>query len=518
MNKFFSSTRRVIASLAAAALLVTLPLTGCSFDKEEKDSKSSNTSSDKSGQGESGTDEYSGVTVVSSKNYKISYHVIQYLLNYMVSDFCNSYGTSYFDTTKDLRKQYYNEEEKITWYDYFYDTTKNYITQIMVFAEAGKANGLKLSESELEQLNQSFEQMESVAAESSMTLEEFMAQEYGDNVSKSEVEDIQKMTVLARDYNNYLYNSFKYTDEDYEKQYKDKKENYDVADFLMYSFQYSEEETSSIPTKETAKESADALANAKNEKEFNEYLEKYLRDNPLYVSVPTSSESSVTEEDFNAGVKAAIEASKYTKATNNAGTKSYEWIFDESRKANDVTIIEENNAYNVILVTKPAYRDESETRNIRHILCKFGTDDDADAKAKESAEKIYREWKDGDKTEETFAELANKYSEDPGSNTNGGLYENVETGYMVEEFNDWMFDANRKVGDNAIVKTDIGYHIMYYPGPGLEAWKIPVDSDLRESDVADEYEKLKKEYEIDFDDQIIQTIDIVIPETSTASE
>ena len=520
MNKFFSSTRRIIACLSAAALLAVIPLAGCDQSDKDKDKDKNDNSSASAtdGQSESENDKYKGVAVVKSENYKINYHVIQYLMNYMVSDFCNSYGTSYFDTTKDLREQYYNEDEKITWYDYFYDTTKNYITQIMVFAEEGKKNGLELSESELEQLDSTFEQMESVAAESSMTLDEFIAGEYGGNVTKSEVEEIQKMTVLARDYSNYLYKSFEYTDEDYEKQYKENKESYEVADFLMYSFGYSEEETSTVPTKDVAKESADALASAKNEKEFNEYLEKYLRDNPLYVSVPTSSESSVTEEDFNAGVEAAIESAKNEKIAYDVSTECYKWVFDENRKANDVTVIDENNAYNVILVTKPIYRDESETRNIRHILIKFGTDDDADAKAKESADKIYREWKDGKKTEETFAELANKYSEDPGSNTNGGLYENVEVGYMVESFNDWMFDPNRKVGDNAIVKTEIGYHIMYYPGPGLAAWKVPVDSDLRENDVSEEYENLKKKHEIEFDDEALQTIEIELPETSTATQ
>jgi hypothetical protein len=33
---------------------------------------------------------------------------------------------------------------------------------------------------------------------------------------------------------------------------------------------------------------------------------------------------------------------------------------------------------------------------------------------------------------------------------------------MVEAFNDWCFDDERKPGDHGIVETTYGYHIMYY--------------------------------------------------------
>ena len=511
MNKFFSLTKRAAAAFAAAILLVTVPLAGCDKSKDDKKAESKNETVS-----EVETRFGDGI-VVKSQNYKISYPVVQYLMNYMIQSFCDNYGTSYFDTTKDLKTQYYDQENNITWYDYFYDTTKNYVTQIVVYAEGGKAKGLKLSDEEIKQLDDSFKQMESVAAESSMSLDEFISKQYGNSVTKKEIEEIQKMTVLARDYSNYLLDSFKYTDEDYEKQYKDNKNDYVVADYLVYSFGYSNEETSGAVKKEVAKENADALANAKNEKEFKEYLEKYLRDNPLNVSVPTSSESSVTEEDFNAGVKAALEAVENKGVAYNDSNNCYKWTFSDERKENDITVIDENNSYNVILIKKPVYRDESETRNIRHILVQFGDGDNADADAKKKAEEIYTEWKSGNKTEETFAELANKYSEDPGSNTNGGLYENVPEDYMVETFNDWMFDPNRKVGDNAIVKSEMGYHIMYYPGPGLTSWKVNVDADLRNNDLSAEYENLKKKYEVQFDDESLKKIEIKLPESLTST-
>ena len=74
-----------------------------------------------------------------------------------------------------------------------------------------------------------------------------------------------------------------------------------------------------------------------------------------------------------------------------------------------------------------------------------------------------------DSLQYTPAELAEQYSEDTGSNTNGGLYDAVQKGQMVEEFDAFCFGGH-KSGDTAIVYGEsgsyAGYHIMYYVGEG----------------------------------------------------
>ena len=37
---------------------------------------------------------------------------------------------------------------------------------------------------------------------------------------------------------------------------------------------------------------------------------------------------------------------------------------------------------------------------------------------------------------------------------------------MVKPFQDWSLDESRQTGDTGIVKTDYGYHIMYFVGLG----------------------------------------------------
>lgn len=117
------------------------------------------------------------------------------------------------------------------------------------------------------------------------------------------------------------------------------------------------------------------------------------------------------------------------------------------------------------------------TVDVRHILIMVNEDSDAAwTLAETEARRILQEYKDGGATEELFAELANKYSEDGGSNTNGGLYSGVTRGKMVEVFNDWILDGSRKPGDTDILKADYhyqGYHIMYWVKGDL-AWESAV--------------------------------------------
>ena len=88
--------------------------------------------------------------------------------------------------------------------------------------------------------------------------------------------------------------------------------------------------------------------------------------------------------------------------------------------------------------------------------------EEAWAASKTEAEGILQQWL-ADPTEENFGKLANQHSDDQnGQVTNGGLYEGVAQGQMVQAFNDWCFDAARKEGDYGIVETEFGYHIMYF--------------------------------------------------------
>lgn len=124
------------------------------------------------------------------------------------------------------------------------------------------------------------------------------------------------------------------------------------------------------------------------------------------------------------------------------------------------------------LVSQGLVKDGSTTVDVRHILiCPTGgVEDDAGEVTYSEAEweacrlkaqQLYDQWL-ADGTEAGFAELAMEYTEDTGSMETGGLYEDVYQGQMVEAFDAWCFDASRKYGDSGLVKTEFGYHIMFF--------------------------------------------------------
>ncbi len=102
------------------------------------------------------------------------------------------------------------------------------------------------------------------------------------------------------------------------------------------------------------------------------------------------------------------------------------------------------------------YQDDK-TASVRHILLLTqGKSDEEKAEIYKRMEEFLARIQKG----EDFAELANEYSEDPGSNTQGGLYENFGKGQMVPPFEEAAFTV--PVGETSdIVETAYGYHIIH---------------------------------------------------------
>ena len=107
--------------------------------------------------------------------------------------------------------------------------------------------------------------------------------------------------------------------------------------------------------------------------------------------------------------------------------------------------------------------------DVRHILVEVaeGKTDEDWSKCEAAAQALLDQWLAGEATEESFAAMAKEHSADPGSKDNGGLYEDLtkDTNF-VEPFKTWYLDESRKAGDYGLVKSDYGYHIMYFSDSG----------------------------------------------------
>lgn len=92
-------------------------------------------------------------------------------------------------------------------------------------------------------------------------------------------------------------------------------------------------------------------------------------------------------------------------------------------------------------------KEEVKKADVRHIL--VATEEEAN----QAIERL--------NAGETFEDLAKELSTDPGSKDNGGLYEGIEPGQFVPEFDQAMFeDLQEGETTAAPVKTQFGYHII----------------------------------------------------------
>ena len=150
-----------------------------------------------------------------------------------------------------------------------------------------------------------------------------------------------------------------------------------------------------------------------------------------------------------------------------------------------------------------------------HILIKTTDDNNKplseaeQKKAKAKAEKVLKEVKAGG----DFAELAKKYSQDPGSASQGGSLGAFGKGMMVKEFEDAAFGMEPgEVSD--LVKTDFGYHIIKVTDriketTSFEEAKAGIKEDILKNKYGEKIAALQKKAKIEKFDKVIESAEFV---------
>lgn len=127
-------------------------------------------------------------------------------------------------------------------------------------------------------------------------------------------------------------------------------------------------------------------------------------------------------------------------------------------------------------------------RRVRHILIRVpkGADKKVVAKARARAEKLLSEIRHG----ASFAKLAEKYSQDPGSASKGGDLGFFPKGSMVPAFDKAAFSIKRVGEVVGPVRTRFGFHIIQLEGIRPSH---PIPFSEVKSELADQYRKHKAE-------------------------
>ena len=419
----------------------------------------------------------------------------------------NSYFISYLglDTNASLKSQTVNAtaasmmgvEEGSSWHDYIMDNTVKQMTMIQRGLKQAQEEGYQFPASVQEQYEDSLNSLKTSAESTGMSVKAYLQKNLGaimtEKVYNQQVLRMLQYQAYAQSYSD----SLTYTDEQVEA--KDAEDpavynSYSYNQYYLSSSRYLDDDATNA--EKAAAAEADAKSLVSDEINSVEALDAAIA--ALEVNADTTASSS------------AMDDTRYTSVSSVVA----QWISDSSRQEGDKTYIantstttdddgnevETISGYYVVY-----YRSSSDNStplvNVRHMLAGFeggttenGTttySDEEKAAAKEKAESWLQAWEDGDATEESFAALANENSTDTGSNTNGGLYENVYPGQMVSAFNNWCFDENRKAGDTGIVETSYGYHVMYFVGQSDETYReYLIKNDLTSEDYTNWYNGL----------------------------
>lgn len=242
-------------------------------------------------------------------------------------------------------------------------------------------------------------------------------------------------------------------------------------------------------------------------------------------SVITSATKTATfyedKEDFEsatdlnkflfAGVKAqwGVDYADYETKGDNADVNDYLLDMEDYEDNADKQAIGAY-SYTVYFVTESAHRDEEPVRNVGHILFKvdetgktsgaYTSFDSAKEKAEEVLALLNAKLVNGVISEEDFEEIADEYNMD----SSNFYYSNKKENSFVTEFNDWLWSDDRKTeGELGLVKTEYGWHIMYFGGEYI-AWNYSAHSLATSKALTDWYEALP--YEVTVNTSIFESI------------
>lgn len=451
---------------------------------------------------------------------EFTYYYSQYLNNiYSYAQQYAMYGMNIgIDPTKSPDEQNYGTDadgKEMLLSDYLKNETISALqTYKIIYAEAIKA-GYKLTDDEQKSIDDQVEELRNTAAENKYSLNAYLKASYGKGINEKFLrKQLEMQNIVSRyqsDTSKKLTDS--YSAADIKAVYDKDHSAYNAVDARTLSFAI---ETLTAKDGETSEQLAarQKAAAAKVKAEAEAALKSCTSEKAFLEQAKKKNSST---ENYDAESATALNEAAKSTITSYVSEDAAKWAFDSARKAGDVKLFEVGSdgnvsSYVILYINKGSYAPMAS--NVRHILISFtdnasssseATDEQKKA-AKASADKIYKEWQSGAKTEDSFAALAKEKSKDTGSAADGGLISGItSSANYVESFRNWATDSSRKVGDTGIVESEYGYHIMYYSGSDY-AWKSAIRSakasedfekQLDELEGSDEYKLNKKDKNID---------------------
>ena len=415
------------------------------------------------------------LTAAVINGHKVTPAMMSY---FYMNAYSNLQSTMQFDTETPLSEQEaYGENLG----EYVRDYTITSATNIYSMYDEAVANGFTLDEEAQAAIDSEIQMMDLYAQMYGFSSGNAMlASQYGPGADEDSYVEYLTISQTAQLYSTKIQEEKEYTEEDLQAHYEANSDSFNAASFRQFSVTpdtlgVEADEEGLKACEETAKTVA-AAAEA-GEEAFLDAVQN---------AIPEEN-----AEEYDAAATTLREGVAFSSLSD----VYKDWVTDDARQEGDVTYVENGESGYIVLYYLHREDYSFQLPNVRHILISFSdaTDEAAKEEAKAEADHVLEEYMAGEQTEEAFAELAKTHSSDNAEE--GGLYENITPGSMVEAFDAWCFDEARQVGDTGIVETEYGYHVMYFVGFGDTYLNYTLENDLRYTDFQAWYEEVTADTE-----------------------
>ena len=390
-----------------------------------------------------------------------------YVYNTSKNNYITQYGSylSYFglDTSKDLSTQMYSET--LTWKDYFEQNAVESLKQNKALMAEAKAAGFTYDTTD--EYNTFKETIKTSAAAAGVSDKEYVRSIYGSYATMGRIEEYVKNDMVMNAYYQKLQEDNAPSDDEIQSYYEENKATYDSVDYRLTTIEAdlpTEPTELADPVEETA---ADTTGTTDGTTATDTTQDTAYQPSDAEIA-KAMDDAKVLADDAEQTVAKDGEAHENEKKSS-VNYMISDWLFDDARKAGDTTVITNDNSHCYYAVAfEKRYLDETPSADVRVII---PTED-------KTGEEILEEWKNGAATEDSFAELCKKYTQDTSAVENGGLFEQVTKTGMTEELSNWIFDSSRQAGDTVAITVSDTTYVLYYIGQDQPEWKINIKNTL----------------------------------------
>lgn len=390
-----------------------------------------------------------------------------YVYNTSKNNYITQYGSylSYFglDTSKDLSTQMYSET--LTWKDYFEQNAVESLKQNKALMAEAKAAGFTYDTTD--EYNTFKETIKTSAAAAGVSDKEYVRSIYGSYATMGRIEEYVKNDMVMNAYYQKLQADNAPSDDEIQSYYEENKATYDSVDYRLTTIEAdlpTEPTELADPVEETA---ADTTGSTDGTAATDSTQDTAYQPSDAEIA-KAMEDAKVLADDAEQTVAKDGEAHENEKKSS-VNYLISDWLFDDARKAGDTTVITNDNSHCYYVVAfEKRYLDETPSADVRVII---PTED-------KTGEEILEEWKNGAATEDSFAELCKKYTQDTSAVENGGLFEQVTKTGMTEELSNWIFDSSRQAGDTVAITVSDSTYVLYYIGQDRPEWKINIKNTL----------------------------------------